>query len=415
MEINSRAVDGAFELQLAGRLDGYWADHLSEALEESVRSGHHHIRLDMREVAYLSSLGIRVLVTFYKKLEGIEGSFLVTNPSDSVKKVLDMVGLSARLMTGIIPIEEQEAAAEVQSRMLQYEDAAFEVFDLADSQLECTLHGDPDLLNGCRFGEKDCRQVDLPDTVFGLGLGALGQGYRDCRNRFGEFFAVAGAAAYQPTDNSNVPDVQIAQGSLIPHMQVLYGAICSGAPSRLARFESGSEHGAIGLSTLAGAALEISGASQVGMVCVAESAGLVGATLRHPPVEGTEPAAPFTHPGIRDWLSFTTERAFPRALVVAVGIAAKPEADSLRGMLRPLGGGGQTIGHFHAAAFSYGPLQKGRIQLRQTIMSIFEKEHLQGILHLIGDDREAIGVSESEFIRGACWIGPIAGVTGGQA
>ena len=415
MEINSRAVDGAFEMQLAGRLDGYWADHLSEALEESVRNGHHHIRLDMQEVVYLSSLGIRVLVTFYKKLAGIEGTFLVSNPSESVRKVLDMVGLSARLMTGSIPVEEQEAVAESQSHAFQYQDASFEIFDLSESQLSCTMLGDPDLLNGCQFSEKDCQQVDLPDTVFGIGLGALGQGYRDCRDRFGEFLSVAGAAAYLPTDSSNVPDVQIAQGSLIPHMQVLYGAICSGSPSKLARFESRQEHGAITLSTLAGAALDISGASQVGMVCVAESAGLVGATLRRPPVEGTEQDAPFMHPGIRDWLSFTTERAFPGALVVTVGIAGKPDADSLHGMLRPLGGSTQTQGHFHAAAFSYGPLQKGRIELRQTIMSIFEKEQLQGILHLIGDDRDAVGVSESELIRGACWIGPISEVTGGQA
>jgi hypothetical protein len=30
---------------------------------------------------------------------------------------------------------------------------------------------------------------------------------------------------------------------------------------------------------------------------------------------------------------------------------------------------------------------------------------LQGVLHLLTDDREAAGPQQSEFVRGACWIG----------
>ena len=48
--------------------------------------------------------------------------------------------------------------------------------------------------------------------------------------------------------------------------------------------------------------------------------------------------------------------------------------------------------------------------MNKTVRSLFEDESLLGLLHLIGDDRESSGVSESEFVRGACWIGPI--VTG---
>ncbi|MEP6962589.1 MAG: STAS domain-containing protein, partial [Acidobacteriota bacterium] len=88
MEITSQLLGETMDLRLKGRLDGYWADHLSQALEQTMRDGHHHIRLDMSEVAYLSSLGIRVLVTFYKKLGEIEGTFVVSEASVTVKKVL---------------------------------------------------------------------------------------------------------------------------------------------------------------------------------------------------------------------------------------------------------------------------------------------------------------------------------------
>ncbi len=67
-------------------------------------------------------------------------------------------------------------------------------------------------------------------------------------------------------------------------------------------------------------------------------------------------------------------------------------------------------GHFHAAAFSYRPLQKGALDVKTTVSTLFEAETLQGVLHLLNDDREIAGAGQSEFVRGACWIGPITEV-----
>jgi hypothetical protein len=74
-------------------------------------------------------------------------------------------------------------------------------------------------------------------------------------------------------------------------------------------------------------------------------------------------------------------------------------------MLRPLGIEPWPLGHFHAAAFSYCPLKKGGIDLKDTVTTLFETETLQGVLHLLTDRREAAGPQQSEFVRGACWIG----------
>jgi hypothetical protein len=35
-------------------------------------------------------------------------------------------------------------------------------------------------------------------------------------------------------------------------------------------------------------------------------------------------------------------------------------------------------------------------------------DRAQTLLHLLNDDREFEGLGQSEFMRGACWIGPIA-------
>jgi hypothetical protein len=39
MEISKQRIGEVLELQVRGRLDGYWADHLSQSLDDAVREG----------------------------------------------------------------------------------------------------------------------------------------------------------------------------------------------------------------------------------------------------------------------------------------------------------------------------------------------------------------------------------------
>src|SRR5205085_2222036 len=104
-------------------------------------------------------------------------------------------------------------------------------------------------------------------------------------------------------------------------------------------------------------------------------------------------------------------RAFPRSLAVIAGVATRAHDPSLGPLLRPLAVAPYPAGHFHAAAFSYRALAKGPIELAATVESLFTGETLQGVLHLLGDDRPAAGAGQSEFTRGACWIAPIGEIT----
>ncbi len=392
-------------MKIRGRLDNYWTEHLRRNLDGVIREGAHGIRLNMAEIAFLSSAGVGLLVLFHKKLKAIGGSFSVVSPSDRVKEVLDLCKLSPLLISAGKPVVAPVQKIEV--RKFSTTAASFEVMEIAGAKaLVCERIGDPALLKGCRFGAADCRKVAFPAATFGFGLGAFGDGFEDAQTRFGEFLAVDGAAAYLPTDGSNVPDFMVSRGDLVPEMNALYGLRWEGGFSHLARFESVSAESPLTLKELARTALEISGAPVVGMVMVAESAGLVGAALRRSPAAavGME-SAPFQYPEVRSWLSFSTERLFSRSLALISGVAAASECPPLASLLRPLGGAAFPAGHFHAAAFSYCPLKKGSIDLSETVSTLFENETLQGVLHLIRDGREAAGAAESEFVRGAFWIG----------
>jgi anti-anti-sigma factor len=405
MHISRTARAGALHVAVTGRLDGYWADHLDSALAEAVREGHHHLRVDLAQVTFLSSAGIAVLMKVYKQLGRINGSLAVLNPSPPVRVVLDMTRLSALLIAPDAP-QAVSGGTTRTGRCIEHAGAAFEVFDLLDGRgLHCRVVGrDAGLLTGA-FGDEDCVSLDSLAPLFAIGVGAFGEGFADCRARFGELLSVTGATGYQPADGTNVPDYLVSSGHLASDVRVLYCLACEGSFTQLARFES-PPGGTVSLLGLAESCLAITRAPAAGFVAIGEAAGLVGAALRRSPAQPDEDF--FAHPGIRRRLTFTAERAFLRSLTLTAGVVMRGDAAHDPPQLRPLGTGG-LLGHVHAAAFPFRPLRKGEINLKDTVTSLFEHEQLLGVLHLLHDDRGAAGAGDSEFIRGACWVGPIVG------
>ena len=375
MEITTQQTDDALEVRVTGRLDAYWADHLARALEEAVRGGAHRIRVNMAEVAYMSSVGIRVLLKFYKQLLRINGSLAVSEPSAPVKTVLELAGLQVLLAAAVAratPVEEG-ATPRRAPRRFATSAAAFEVFDATpDASLTCRVVGQPELLHSHALSAAQCRRVTFSESTIGVGLGAFGGDFTDCQGRFGEFLAAGGAAAYLPTDGTNVPDYLAAAGAFVPQLSVVYALVCDGGFAGLARFEAKGDKGRVPLSELVTAALEITAADAVGIVLVAESAGLMGAALRRSPAMEGAAAERFGFPAIREWLSFTPERVYARSVALVAGVAARAADAPLAGLLRPLGPEPWPAGHFHAAAFSYRPLQKGYVEMRPTVSALFE-------------------------------------------
>ena len=416
MEIIRTVTDGVLDLVVDGRLDGYWADHLDAALGDAVREGHHRIRLDCAAVSFISSAGIGVLAKCYKDLTRINGSFLVVNPSKAVITVLRITRLAEMLVEPAAP-DAATAAREKPARRFEQDGAGFDVFDLgARAPLTCRAIGDSRLLASGMFGEVQCMSLESLAPTLAIGVGAFGDNFADCKPRFGELLSVMGATAYQPADGTNVPDYLLNTGALGADVRMLYGLMCDGPFSHLVRFEALQADAPIGLARLVACCLDQVATQSIGLVVLAETAGLVGASLRRSPAEPGADGDFFGHPGVQGRLTFTAERAFTRSVALAAGIATRStpgspgspgSVDRQGAQLRPIGPG--CFGHVHAAAFPFRPLRKGLIAVGETVTSLFEAESLLGVLHLLTDDRGAAGAGDSEFIRGACWIGSLTG------
>src|SRR2546429_726598 len=112
MQITKRSIGKTIELRVEGRLDVYWADHLAAAVDQEIRQGSHHIRLDLSPVAFMSSAGIGVLVRFYRELNSIQGSFAISKCSQGVRQILEISKLDVLLVKPDVESSPSDDASE---------------------------------------------------------------------------------------------------------------------------------------------------------------------------------------------------------------------------------------------------------------------------------------------------------------
>jgi anti-anti-sigma factor len=417
MQITTETDGSVLDLRLKGRLDNEAADDLLAAVDDALRNGHRAALVDLQQVDYVSSAGLGALVRAQKRFHELHGILGIASTSPQVAEILQITKLAKILVCDAAEVRAKSAGAtgtlQPSFRVAATDGLGLAIYDLNPAEkLRCCVWGDPQRLVAGRADNQQVSHIRFPSDSFGLGIGAFGDNEAECANRFGEFIAAAGGVAAQPTPEGGKPDYQVASGGFVPRPHVLYGLSCSGPFAQMIRFEAESLERPTGLSTLVQQCLQQSAAKVAGIVIVAEAAGLIGATLRRSPLLASSVSgASFTHPEIRQWFSFASERVYPHSLVVVAGVATQgmPCGDvaALAPLVRPLGPKMDTHGHFHAAVFSYRPLKKRRLILQDMVLSLFESEELQAVLHLLHDDRAISGNGESQLVAGACWVGPI--------
>jgi anti-anti-sigma factor len=431
MDCQISSADDIADVVLIGRLDSSWTQYLSDRLDEVIRTGVRDVRLDMSGVSYLSSNGIALLVLYYRQMRQIGGSFRIVADSEAIGNVLRLTGV-ARMLCDDGPVAPAAAAAAgaappptAGSDTLDLEAMTIQVFPGAPAAGEAgaslELLGDPTRLTARGYTAADDRTWRAVPGGVAIGLGALGPDFEACRDRYGEFLAAAGVAAYRPGDGSGQSDFEQAAGAFIPQVHVLYGlTFAISASARLVRFEAKGEplNRSVRLSELAHACLAQAEAPAVGMVVVGETDGLVGTALRRSPIEIPEGTDPFAQPHAREWLSMTSEPEHKRNTALVAGVAARGAAvdPRLAPFVRPLAGSGPAAlqGHFHAVVVPYRPLPRGRFDMASTVQRLFDPGRVESVLHLLNDSRSIIGTGESTFIRGAIWLVPLSIAAGGD-
>jgi anti-anti-sigma factor len=404
MEITRTPGDGRVRLALCGRFDAAWSNHVQEALESCVRAGQHLIELDLAQVPFLSSAGIRVLLITHRQLLAIHGRLAIVDASSEVRQVIELSGLRA-----LFTAAPDGAAADVAAtapRRLERPGARYEIHTLdAQARIAVRALGDPAALLRAGTLPSGLRREAFPPERLAVGIGAFGAAGDGGDARLGELLAIGGAAITLPTSGEGKADWLLCEAQLVPEAQLAYGLVGDGRFAYQARFETDESGGPLPLAALVGAALEIAAAESIALAVVAEAAQFVGAALRRSPVGRS--SGIFTFPEIRDQLDFTAEAAHAGSVGIVAGFAARRPPAALAPHLRPIDRDTTCAAHLHAAVFPYRPLRRDCTPLEECVRAVFESQAVLGLLHLLNDWRPGTGAGQTSFHRGALWCAPL--------
>ncbi|MFF8293583.1 STAS domain-containing protein [Streptomyces sp. NPDC016309] len=85
-------TEGVRVLTLAGEIDHHTGDQLRRALEVT-DTARPRIVIDMRQVTFMDSTGINILIAAYQSVTKVGGWLRLAAPTDSVLRVLQLVGV----------------------------------------------------------------------------------------------------------------------------------------------------------------------------------------------------------------------------------------------------------------------------------------------------------------------------------
>lgn len=93
MEVQTQQKNGATVVAVTGRLDAVTAPDLEKTLAGLVDQNQLKIILNMTGLSYISSAGLRCVLSTSKKLGAKRGKLILTGVMGMVKEVFQMAGL----------------------------------------------------------------------------------------------------------------------------------------------------------------------------------------------------------------------------------------------------------------------------------------------------------------------------------
>ncbi|MBI4773707.1 MAG: STAS domain-containing protein [Deltaproteobacteria bacterium] len=107
MEIISTGKSGgATVVSVKGRMDAASAPDFEKNMQEMIDGGQRAFAVDLSELDYISSAGLRAILSIAKRLKTLNGNFLIASLRGPVKEVFEISGFSS-----IIPIYDSVDAA----------------------------------------------------------------------------------------------------------------------------------------------------------------------------------------------------------------------------------------------------------------------------------------------------------------
>ncbi len=109
LNIHDQEIGGVKIVRLEGRLDAVSSNILEKKLQEYLGHERFHVALDFTKIDYLSSAGMRLLLSMTKQFKNHGGHLVMFAIHDNVMEIIRMAGFERIL--SIYPLEKEAISA----------------------------------------------------------------------------------------------------------------------------------------------------------------------------------------------------------------------------------------------------------------------------------------------------------------
>jgi anti-anti-sigma factor len=90
MEIAESQSNGVVIIEPRGRMDSVTAKPFGDRIVELIRSGSHHLLIDLQQILYISSAGFRSLLIARKLIDEFKGKLVLCGMSPEIKRLFEI-------------------------------------------------------------------------------------------------------------------------------------------------------------------------------------------------------------------------------------------------------------------------------------------------------------------------------------
>ena len=432
MRITAKEKGRVLFLALEGRLDAFGSGELSAGLKRDFGADVVCVLLDMTAVDYVSSAGVRVLLSTHKELARRGGALVLAGLQEYCREVLEVTGFA-----DVLPQFDNAEKARTGARRIALRQHNRENWDrLETAALE---HGSVRIMNAgggpgavevlgdvrdvlhARVTPQHLLSKRFFETEYSIGLGGLGRAPEDFFEIMGEMMTIGGTMVWLPTDGHDTPDFLIPKADK-GHVMIRtgYNISLAGGFDELLVFESREPAGA-SISQLYRDLFQLARRRRpdykglLGLALRAQAAAVYGSGVLRSPVAPLAPAdgGLITDPSnIGEWMACDREPRHRDVTMLMCGVGADLTApldafDSTElnkvFYLHPANLGAKTeLLHNHAVLFNEQPFPERPTDLEDEIHRVIQDGEFVDMRHLLDNSsirRALIGISYIQSVR----------------
>ena len=99
MEITEEIQNDINIYRLKGRLDSNTSQRLEEKLFQAISNGSKNIVVDFKDIDYISSAGLRVILKAFKALQREDGRIILCSMQKYVREIFEITGIDSFVPT----------------------------------------------------------------------------------------------------------------------------------------------------------------------------------------------------------------------------------------------------------------------------------------------------------------------------